>query len=98
MKGFIDELKKSTQHLEFGGECDTFVKHKELQFKYEALIGKRALYKSGRGEGRVVIIEQATDVFVRVSYKYYGKNYSGKISTCCMYNSLLCGDDRLEME
>ena len=65
--------------------------------KYKKLIGKRAVYKTGRNESRVVEIVQVTTSYVRVGYKYYGKNYGGIIHTCASFNSLLCGDDKLEV-
>jgi hypothetical protein len=100
MKKFMEELANAKAYLSDmpGENSEAARKFRELRDTYRKHVGRRALFKSGRGEARVVTIEEVTEHFVRVSYSYYGRSYSGRINTCSNYNSLVCGDDRLEIE
>lgn len=98
MKGFIDELKRLNQHFkEDTSQTEADRKFREMYLYYKGVLGRKALYKTGRAEARVVVIEQVTPSYIRLTYKYYGMGYSGAISTCTNYGSLICGDDRLEL-
>ncbi len=96
---FIDELKKAKEHLmadtsTAGTEASR--KYKEMRRYYSDNIGKKALFKSGREE-RVVTIQQAAPTYVLLSYNVYGSSQT-TIRVTSSYNSLICGDDRLEVE
>lgn len=96
--GFIEELKKSLNYLDdMPVDTESARKFFEMYTNYKGMVGKRALYKCGRGEARVVKIVEVNTAFIRVQYPYYGKDYTGVINTCTNYNSLICGDDRLEI-
>lgn len=99
MKNFIDELAKSKKHLYDALPTDTEAqrKSKELQKLYARNIGKRALHIV-KNDSRVVTIKEANKHFVRVSYKYFGMDYEGEINVTINYLSLVCGDDRLDIE
>lgn len=101
MKKFIEELNKTKKHLRDSLPTDTEAqrKSKELQKLYAGMIGKRGLYSSKVDkDARVVVIKEVNKHFVRVSYKYYGRDYEGEISSCITYLGLICGDDRLDVE
>lgn len=101
MKKFLDELNKYTSYLydDVPKNTDAGRRFQELRNKYSKLIGKRALYMSRPNkESRVVVIEEARPRYVRVSYKYVGMTYKGVTSTCIQYQSLICGESRLDVE
>lgn len=101
MKKFLEELNKAKSHLYDALPADTEARHKRKELKelYSKLIGRRALYVSKVDkDSRVVTIKGVTNNYVIVGYKYYGMEYRGEITTCINYLSLLCGDDRLDVE
>ena len=100
MKKFMEELARTKKHLRDSLPTDTEAQRKgrELQAMYTKMIGKRALYTSKvEKDSRVVVIKDVTKHYVRVSYKYYGRDYEGEISACITYLGLICGDDRLDI-
>ncbi|MNH23516.1 hypothetical protein D3C72_2093640 [compost metagenome] len=79
-------------------QSDVYKKFLAMRQHYTTLIGKKALYKTGRSEARVVTIEEVFPCYIRVSYNYYGRDYSGKLSTCILFGSLISQDDWLEVK
>ena len=100
MKKFFEELSKSAYLCEeLAKDTEASLKYDQYHSTYSSLVGKRALYTSKADKcTRVIRIIGATAKFVVVTYKYYGRGYSGILTTAIMYNSLMCGDDRLEVE
>lgn len=102
MKRFLEELAKSQAHLTDSVPVRTDAQRKkaELREVYNKLIGKRALHipRGDRELNRIVKIKSTHPHYVRVTYKYYGMDYEGELSMCITYLSLLCGEDRLDVE
>jgi hypothetical protein len=101
MKKFLEELDKAKSYLYnvLPNNTEADNKRKELKQLYGKLVGRRALYVNKvEKESRVVTIKGVTNHYVIVSYKYYGMEYQGELTTCINYLSLLCGDDRLDVE
>ena len=103
MKKFLELLQK-TQETSYDVPTDTDAERrfKIMKDRYLHLKGHRALYvniisKSNR-ELKVVTITNATDHCVEASYNYYGNNYHGKTQVSIRFSSLLCGEERLEIE
>lgn len=101
MKRFLEELANTQAHLKdaLPSKTESQRKRAELRKVYSGLINKRALHhSSSTRDSRVVRIKAVTNHYVVVAYKYYGMDYEGEISTCVGYLSLLCGEDRLDVE
>jgi hypothetical protein len=101
MQKFLEELEKAKENLynDSPEKTDAVRICKGMRSKFRALEGKRALLVSKVNKtSRVVTIEEAHERYVRVSYKYFGRDYAGKLNTCVNYLSLYCGDDRLDVE
>jgi hypothetical protein len=101
MKKFLEELNKAKSYLYETAPINTEAnqRRKELKELYGRYIGRRALHVSRVDkDSRVVTIKGVTNNYVIVSYKYYGMEYQGELTTCITYLSLLCGDDRLDVE
>lgn len=101
MKKFLEELANNKSHLtdNVPTKTESKQKKKELRNTYSKLVGRRALHISKlERTRRVVVIKEVNTHFIRVAYKYYGMDYEGEISVCICYLSLLCGDDRLDVE
>jgi len=101
MKKFIEELNKSTTYMRNAVPTNTEADRQfgELKEKYSNLVGRRALYTSKIDKDtRVVVIEEVHKKYIVLSYKYYGMDYEGKTKTCVTYQSLICGDSRLDVE
>lgn len=101
MKRFLEELANNKTHLIDAMPTKTEAQRKriELRTAYKKLVGRRALHVSkGEKDSRVVVIKEAHERYVRVSYKYYGMDYTGEVNTSITYLSLICGDDRLDVE
>jgi hypothetical protein len=108
MKKFMEELAKAREV--YNGETpeispEVAEKFAAMKEQFKSLKKSKAWLRAGRAsmkgtryaEDRVVIIEEAYDTFVRVSYGYWGREYGGRIHTCLTYGSLICGDDVLEV-
>jgi hypothetical protein len=101
MKKFLEELSKASNYMHDAIPTDTDAERKygELRAKFASLVGRRALYVSkAEKESRVVMIKKVTPHYVMLSYKYYGLDYQGELTTCVNYGTLICGDDRLDVE
>ena len=101
MKKFLEELSKASAYMTNDTPTDTAAErmYQELREKFRGLIGHRALYVSKtERESRVVVIEEVRDMYVLLSYKYYGMDYQGKMTTSVNFGALICGDDRLDVE
>lgn len=101
MKRFLEELAKASSYMYDAVPTDTDAErqYKELRAKFSSLVGRRALYvcKAER-ESRVVVIKDVKKDYVILSYKYYGMDYQGELTTCVCWGALICGDDRLDVE
>ncbi|MMZ43611.1 hypothetical protein D1872_51730 [compost metagenome] len=100
MKKFMEMLAQSEAFFnDLPGENSEAAKKFAEKFSYySSNLGKKAWLKSGKTVSKVVVIEEVTPHYVKVSYKYHGRDYEGKLYTCINYNSLICGDDVLEVE
>lgn len=99
MKTFLEELARARNPYEISvSNAESIQRKQELKLKYQQLIGVRALYKNKDKEMRIVIIREATDHYVRFTYPHYTADHKGFINGTANYLSLLCGDDRLEVE
>lgn len=99
MKKFLERLSKVKSLYDDVAVSEAEAKFKSMKSKYSQLIDHRALYNcKGTKESRVVYLVEAYDKYVVVRYKYETLDYSGTITTSVSYSSLLCGDQRLEVE
>ena len=100
MKKFLEELKKASMNT-YDIE-PTSSKAREtlnsVRGRFVNLKGKKAIHTSKvTKNSRVVTIKEVGPRFITVEYEYFG-DVSGKVTTTITYNSLLSGDDTLEVE
>lgn len=103
MKGFLEKLngtKNAYEHIHDDNTVsEATLKFRSMRNKYSKLIGSRALYTcKNTKESRVVYIVEVYSKFLIVEYKVSSAYYEEKVRTSINYSSLLCGDQRLEVE
>jgi uncharacterized protein with PIN domain len=99
MKKFLEELAKHGSYLKSTPtNTEAEMKYDALMRKFSQLVGKRVLYRCGSDKSvRVVSIVEATPRYVRMNYKYYGRDYEGIQHVCCPYGALISGEDRIDI-
>lgn len=101
MQKFLEELNKASTYMYNAVPIDTEAerRYKELREQFSSMVGRRALYVSkSEKEARVVVIEEVKKRYIVLSYKYFGMDYQGKLTTTVTYGALYCGEDRLDVE
>jgi hypothetical protein len=98
MKKFLDELNKARDTQEVITYPGSQKISTGMRSKFEGLKGRRALHVVGKKEAKVVTIGDAYDNFVSVTFNYYGRERDTVGKSSVSYSSLLCGDEKLEVE
>lgn len=74
-------------------------KFKEYQDMYSHLVGKRVVYHSkAERDSHVCTVKGAYDRYVMLEYKCYNLEKSTPIKICCMYSSLISGEDKVVVD